>query len=74
MEGGTEGGKMVNGRRPLVMASLTEVRAVPRTLLMCDIDFFSFCDILLLCGNDVMWKCCYVEVSICGCVKLCCVE
>ena len=28
-----EGGRMVDRRRPLVMASLTEVRAVPRTLL-----------------------------------------
>ena len=28
-----EGGRLVDGRRPLVMASLTEVRAVPRTLL-----------------------------------------
>ena len=27
-----EGGRMVDGRRPSVMASLTEVRAVPRTL------------------------------------------
>ena len=29
-----EGGKLVDGRRPLVMASLTEVRAVLRTLLI----------------------------------------
>ena len=32
VEGWMEGGRMVDGRRPSVMASLTEVRAVPRTL------------------------------------------
>ena len=30
-----EGGRLVNGRRPSVMASLTEVRAAPRTLGFC---------------------------------------
>ena len=33
VEGWTEGGRLVDGRRPSVMASLTKVRAVPRTLL-----------------------------------------
>ena len=33
VEGWMDGGRLVDGRRPLVMASLTEVRAAPRTLL-----------------------------------------
>ena len=33
VEGWMEGGRMVDGRRPLVMASLTKVRAVPWTLM-----------------------------------------
>ena len=32
VEGWMERGRMVDGRRPWIMASLTEVRAVPRTL------------------------------------------